>query len=100
MPEKIEIDDLSDLEEDLLSTFSELLLTDGFTEDYHQTADFDPDEIMCEASINNVKRAEAGEIDDDVYFIWYSTNFIYIMSNTEINILNQFKQLCEEYRNA
>ena len=97
---KIDITHLGSNEEDVLATFVEELSLNKFHEEYLEDG-FDGDDVLFTATIDDRVVCEAG-INDEVetYFIWHTTGFIYKADDTDINILEQFEAVCEDFKNG
>lgn len=94
--------DLSELkihEEDILENFVEVLNAENF-EEVFLAEDFEADDIWLQASIDKKLVYEIGIIDDQVYVSVNNYNLQYYLDDSEINIVELFEEIVEDYKNA
>ena len=93
---KYEITDLKHHEEEIINSLVDLLLDEGYEEQYLQD-DFDGDDIYLQAVIHGKPICEFGRIDNKIYTTIFSYRLQYCKEEEELNIIREFKSLCEEY---
>jgi hypothetical protein len=96
---RVDLSDFKDSEEHILSAFVEILNEENFEETY-LSEDFEGDDIWLEASIDKKSIYEIGVIDNQTYVTIKEYNLQYYLDGTEINIIELFEEIVEDYKNA
>ena len=97
---RIDLTHLKGFEEDILISLIDMVVTAGFEERYIE-ANFEGDDIIFQVYLEGDMLCEVGTVDDETYVTIISDKLQYCgPTSSRINILDEFKILCEECTNG
>ena len=98
---RIDLTHLKGLEEDILvALIDTVAIMEGFEEHYIDST-FEGDDIIFQVYLEGVMICEVGSIDEETYVTIISDSLQYRGTlSSRINILDEFKNLCEECKNG
>ena len=92
--------DITDLEvdsEDIILSFVDCLISEGFEEQY--VADtFELDDIILQIYDHDTLIIDCGLVDDAIYVTLPNDQIQYFNAECVINIVTEFTDLCKEYK--
>jgi hypothetical protein len=94
-----DITNLEHHEEEIIDSFVDLLLDERYEEVYLPDS-FEGDDVYFQAVIHGRVICEIGHIDDNLYTTIAGYNLQYYKEEKELNIIREFKSLCEEYNDG